>query len=262
MIQVKVRPPIDLVQAQANVGASELRLISAENDYALAKADLDRAMGNAGGVSPYDVAAEDYTPVRGEVDGIATLYAEATAARPDVASADLQIGAGELGVAAVRGTYFPSVHLVMTATDAGPMFDPYPFDSYNLRWNYSLGVVLTWPIFEGLRTVGRMREARALVGVAKANRDLVDVTARLETDRAQRTVGAAKTAVTVAAMTLDNAHERLRLADERYKAGAGTALELSDAQLFYTSASAAQVATRYQLAAARAQLLHALGRTE
>jgi outer membrane protein len=260
MIQVKVRPPIDLVQARANVGASELRLIGAENDYVLARADLDRAMGGAAG--DYEVAAEDYPPVLGEADDAATLYAQAAAARPDIASADLQIGAGELGVAAVQGTYFPALHLVLTASDAGPLYDPYPLTSYNLRWNCSLGVVLTWPLFEGLRTVGRMREAQALVGVARANRDLVDITARLEMERAQRTVGAARTAVTVAAMTLDNARERLRLAEERYKAGAGAALEVSDAQLAFTTASAGEVATRYQLAAARAQLIHALGRLE
>ncbi len=262
MIQVKVRPPIDLVQARANVGAAELRLIGAENDYVLAKADLERAMGSLGAAGDYDVAAEDYPPVRGEADDLTTLTTQASATRPDIASADLQIGAGELGVAAVRGTYFPAFHLVLTASDAGPLDDPYPLTSYNLRWNYSVGVVLTWPMFEGLRTVGRTREARALVGVARANRDLVDITARLETERAQRTVGAAKTAVTVAAMTLDNARERLRLADERYKAGAGAALEVSDAQLAFTSASAGEVETRYQLAAARAQLIHALGRLE
>jgi outer membrane protein len=262
MIEVKVRPPIDLVAAKANVGASELRLIGAENDYVLARADLDRAMGDAGAAGDYDVAPEEYPPVPGETDDVVTLYAQASATRPDIASADLQIGAGELGVAAVQGSYFPAFHLVLTASDAGPLYDPYPLTSYNLRWNYSLGVVLTWPIFEGLRTVAKTREAQALVGIAKANRDLVDITARLETERAQRTVGAAKTAVTVAAMTLDNARERLRLAEERYRAGAGAALEVSDAQLAFTSASASEVATRYQLAAARAQLIHALGRAE
>jgi outer membrane protein len=258
MIQVQLRPPIDLVQARANVGASELRRIAAENDYALAKADLERAMGGAD-VADTDIAPEEYPPVPGETEDLGALYAQATSARPDVASAVLQIQANERGLASIQGTYLPSFHLVLTASDAGPIWDPYAFAWNNLRWNYSAGVVLTWPVFEGLRTVGRVREARALVGQAKANRDAVDLNVRLETERARRTVGAAKTAVSVAEVTCDNARERLRLAEERYKAGAGTALDVSDAQLAYTSAAANRVQARYQLAAARAQLIHALG---
>jgi outer membrane protein len=262
MIQVKLRPPIDLAQAKANVGASELRFIAAENDYALAKADLARAMGGADAGAAYDVAPEDYPPVPNEAESPAALYARAGTSRLEIASADLQIKAGELGLASIRGTYLPSFHLVLSASDVGPLFDPYPFNWYNLRWNYSAGVTLTWPIFEGMRTVGRVREARALVDQARASRELVDLSVRLEIERAQLTVGAAKSAVAVAEATCENARQQLRLAEERYKAGAGTALELSDAQLAYTAAAANRVQVRYQLAAARAQLTHALGGTD
>jgi outer membrane protein len=57
-----------------------------------------------------------------------------------------------------------------------------------------------------------------------------------------------------------NARERLRLAEGRYQAGAGSLLELSDAQVALTAAAAQQVRAEYELAAARAALLRALGR--
>jgi outer membrane protein len=222
LIEVKARPPIDLVQARANVGAAELRRIAAENDYALAKADLDRAMGETPSVmarDDYDIAAAELPVVPGEEAAPEALFGRASTARPDLASIERQIQAAERGLASVRGSYFPSLHLLLSATDAGPMFDPFPFDSANLRWNYSAGLVLAWPIFEGERTIGRVREAEALLGQAKARRVLLEIGMGVEIEHARRTVSAAKTSVVVSATTAENARERLRLAEGRYKEG-------------------------------------------
>jgi outer membrane protein len=262
LIAARVRPPIDLVQAKANVGAADLRRIGAENDYSLARADLERAMGGSPVSGDYELASDELPADATEDEASGELFERAASKRPEVASADLQIRAGERGLASIRGTYYPALHLVLSATDAGPFVYPYSFDSSNLRWNYSAGLVLTWPIFEGMRTVGRVREAEALIAQGRAHRTLVDVDLRLEIERARRTVGAAKAAVVVAEATFETARERLRLADERYKAGAGTALEVSDAQVGYASVAAGRVQARYDLAAARAQLAHAIGRSE
>ena len=82
---------------------------------------------------------------------------------------------------------------------------------------------------------------------------------RAEVREAQLAVRAAKAAA-IATQELDSAAaERLRLAEGRYAAGAGTIIELEDAQLAATTAKAQVVQVRVQLAVARAELLHALG---
>ena len=58
-----------------------------------------------------------------------------------------------------------------------------------------------------------------------------------------------------------NAREQLRLAEGRYQAGAGSIIELGDAQVTVNTAAAQRVQTEYNLAAARAALLRALGRS-
>jgi outer membrane protein len=259
-VTVRMRPPIDLVQARAGVGAAELRLIAAENDYALARADLDRAMGGGPSVAGYDVTSEELPPVDGERAPGDALAAEAAAGRPDLASARRQVEAEDRALASARGAYAPALHLALGATDAGPMFTPGPFEARNLRWNYSAALVLSWPLFEGRRTVGRVREAEAMVGQAVARGALVDLGIRVEVERARRGVAAAQAAIAVAETTLENARQRLRLAEGRYQAGAAAALEVSDAQLMYVTSAADQVRARYDLSTARAQLLHALGR--
>ncbi len=57
-----------------------------------------------------------------------------------------------------------------------------------------------------------------------------------------------------------NARLRLKLAEGRYEAGVGSAIELGDAQVALTHAGAQRVQAQFNLSTARAQLLAALGR--
>ena len=56
-----------------------------------------------------------------------------------------------------------------------------------------------------------------------------------------------------------SAEEDLKLAEERYRVGAGTALELIDAQVTYTSAQSNHVQALYDHKLALAQLEKAMG---
>ncbi|HET6438852.1 MAG TPA: TolC family protein, partial [Anaeromyxobacter sp.] len=58
-----------------------------------------------------------------------------------------------------------------------------------------------------------------------------------------------------------NAREQLRLAEGRYQAGAGSIIELGDAQIAASTAAAQRVQAEYNLAAARASLVRSLGRS-
>ncbi len=73
-------------------------------------------------------------------------------------------------------------------------------------------------------------------------------------------VRAARSSVQAATEAEANAREQLRLAEGRYQAGAGSIIELGDAQVAATSAAATEVQARFDLATARARLLLALGR--
>ena len=58
---------------------------------------------------------------------------------------------------------------------------------------------------------------------------------------------------------LVNARDQLRLAEARYAQGLGSVIELGDAQVAVTAAAAQDVQARFNLSAARAQLMSALG---
>jgi outer membrane protein len=82
----------------------------------------------------------------------------------------------------------------------------------------------------------------------------------LDLDAARLAVRAAKATSLASQEALQNARERLRLAEQRYQVGVGSSIELGDAQVALTQAGAQLVQADDRLAVARAQLLHALGR--
>jgi outer membrane protein len=95
-----------------------------------------------------------------------------------------------------------------------------------------------------------------------AQLDLVRQQLRVDVDTARLAVRAAKVATGAAQEALVNARERLRLAEQRYLVGVGSAIELGDAQVALTQAAAQAVQADDRLAVARAQLMRALGRRQ
>jgi outer membrane protein len=254
VVRIGTRPPIDLATARTAVANAQVALLRAENDAATARARLNQAMGVEGDID-YEVAADALPEVPGEDASADALLEEALRDRPDLAAALQRVDAADEALGATRGGYLPTLSLAASATDGGA-------DTNDLRdrWNLAAGVVLTVPIFEGGRTRARVAEAAANVSAAAAQRDTLRQQIRVELSNAQLTVLAARASLDAADDAVDAAHEQLRLAEGRYRTGAGSALELSDAQLAATNAEGQRVNAQFLLAIARASLLAALGR--
>jgi outer membrane protein len=259
LIGAKLRPDIDLAQAESERASAELELISSENNYAAAKADLNQAMGTTRSLD-YDVGDEELSPVSGENLSLDSLVELAHRSRPDLASLDKQVDAQAALVMAALGGYGPAVHLTASATDVGPGPDPGPFTRDAVRWNVVGAARLTWPLFEGLATAARVREARALLQTLQAERDRLRLQVRTELERVRLDTLSGKSAVAAAARAVASATARLELAEGRYQAGVGNAVELGDAQLARATAAGRQAEAAAALSTARARLLHALGR--
>ena len=73
-------------------------------------------------------------------------------------------------------------------------------------------------------------------------------------------LNAAKEIIKAREEEVASAQEDLKLAEERYRVGAGTALELIDAQVNYTSAQSNHVQALYDYKLALAQIDKAIGK--
>ncbi len=250
-VQVGTRPEIDLAQARTDEANARVQLITAQNNYAISKAQLNQAMG-VEGPTDYDVGNDTIPPFAQEDQLLAPLLDLALHTRPEFVSADQQVRAQELTIASVRGAYFPSLGAGFTFSDIGPRLD-------SLTWNWTAQATLQWNLFQGFLTNSQMHEARANLIVFQTQRDILRQQVRLEVETDRLVVLAAKEALGAAEEALTNARIRLRLAERRYQTGVGSVIELSDAQVAATAAAAQEVGARFNLAIARAQLLKAIG---
>jgi outer membrane protein len=264
------RPQIDLAQARADRSRARVELIDAQNAYSVARASLNQAMGVTGAID-YDVADQTFGPVDGEAQPVATLVDEALRARPDRAALDEQIHAGEFTRRAAVGSYGPTLSLVAGASEQGTNLTSSTalgvtssggqrIYTAGLAWNFWGGLSLVWPIFQGFATRSQVREADAQLAGLHARMDALVQEVWVTVAAAQLDVRAAQEAIIASREGVTSSRERLALAEGRYQAGAGSVIELSDAQGGVVVAEAQQVAAEYRLAIARAQLIFALGR--
>jgi outer membrane protein len=251
-VEVGTRPRIDLVSAQSNVANARVQLIQAENSYATSRVQVEQAIGVTD-LGPWDVADQSLPPVPGEEAAPEVLLQEALGARPDLAALSQQIRAQQLTVSSLQGGYLPSLGVSAAIAEQGPRAS-----ELSEAWNTQ--VTLTWPLFQGGLTRGQVREAKANATALDAQLETAKQQVRLDVEQARLGVRAAVATVSAAKDAAASAREQLSLAEGRYQTGVGSVLELSDAQLVLSTALGQQVQAEFNLAAARSQLLRALGR--
>ena len=123
-----------------------------------------------------------------------------------------------------------------------------------------LGVLMSWPLFDGLR-------AKSTMDLARAQMHLAQVALASERERAEADIALARSQLSRArAMlaarheTVGEAEETFKLASLRQRRGIGTALEVSDAQLAQLVAQTDEARAAFDAYVAAAALSHALGR--
>jgi outer membrane protein len=252
MVRAGTRPEIDLAQVKTDRANAEAQLITAENGLLTAKAQLMQAMGIDGNAD-FDVSSDALGAIDGEDSPSDALYNEALKSRPELAVADEQLRAQKLSVSAAKGGYGPTIGASASLSEIGA-------DITNMSFNWNMGVSLSWSLFSGLLTLSQVNEAKANLTAAEAQRETLRQQVRFDVEQSRLAMRAAKSSLHATGEAQVNARERLRLAEGRYSAGVGNIIELGDAQLALTNASAQKTQADFNLALARAQLLRALGR--
>lgn len=250
-------PEIALVTAEATRANALVQAITARNAYATAKTRLNQAMGVQGAIT-YEVRVEPMVVVPDEDAPLERLVIEALATRPEAASLDAQRRSAQASVEVGRDAWFPSLSLGATATDSGTALTTGRW--LGLTPNFSAGLALSWAVNLGPAIPAQVRVALAQIANLDAQLDALQAQVRVDVGTAQLGVQAAREALMAALQGRQAANTQLALANGRFAAGVGNAVEVSDAQLAADQAGAQEVQARLNLDVARAQLIAALGR--
>ncbi len=250
-VRTGIQPDINLATVLTALANAKVQLVTARNNFAVAEAQLSQAMGVSVSES-YTLSDEQMPPIAGEDGDSVALVAHAEKNRPEIANLAAQRRAQELTVSSVKGAYGPSLSALANISEVGVAAN-------SLAPNWYVGLGLTWNILQGGLTRGQVREAKGTLENLFGQEQALRLQVQVDVEQGRLGVQAAKATIGAADEALVNARSQLTLAEKRYEHGLGNAVELSDAQVAYTTAEAQVVQSKFNLAAARAQLLAALG---
>lgn len=152
--------------------------------------------------------------------------------------------------------------IVFTPAQADAIRDAnnkYPFGF--TRNPYNLSMSLSIPLFDGLNREQRMQEANAGRTDARYNVRRQELALTADVTSALVTVRAARQTVDLQNRNAATAREALQLAEERYRVGANTFVDLTTARAEYERAETDRIDAVYEFHRAFAALEAAVGRT-
>ena len=244
----------DLLKAKVRRGTEKVALITRQNEYDVAVAALNNVL-NRDVSTPVELADVAAAPELG-IDFDQALK-EATEKSPQMlaARADWAARRSSLGIA--RAAYFPDLSWnggrSYSAPERGNLFK-----SDNGRWG--VGVSLSYTLFDGF--LKKSNYSRAKVAAKTSGEALTQEENNVALAVRQAFLGwkLAHDKMALADETEKSAQEDFNLAQEKYNLGAGTILELLDAQVSLTQAQTDKVNALYDYHLAIAALENAMGR--
>ena len=249
--QAGIRPKIDVTKSETEYANSRLTLIRAEYAFQSSRFDLENILGGPPVEGPYTLA-DVPTQMEMEQMDVETLVREASDRRPEIAGLKDQIKAAQALLKSSQAAYWPSI----TANVGGGWEN----NEYPLQEFWQMGVNLSWPIFTGFRTQGKIAESRAEINKLIARLRQSELQVFNEVSVAYLGLNTTIEAIGTSEFAVKQAQENMDLADGRYRNGVGNAIEYSDAELALTQARSNLVLASYQYHQQLAELDHAVGR--
>ncbi len=239
---------IDVATAETDYANAQLNMITAKNNVELAMINLLNAMG----VKDTDTIPilDTITPTTREID-FKTAIQNAMDNRSELKS----LNAAEQGIKESEKSTIASNLPSIVGTGG------YNWAGYRtpMTWNWAIGVGVQFPIFSGFNTYGQYGALKAKQHNVEAQIDVLKQGIILQVKQAGLNLQQARNSITASKKAMDSAQLNLELAEERYTTGAGSIIELTDAETLFASTSAAYIQTIYQYNIALAQLERAEG---
>jgi outer membrane protein TolC len=218
----------DVFKAEVDYSNNRLAELRAQRDLNVSRATL----ANYVGIDPREsIEVRDEGPPPEFSQDPAAAAAKAMEIHPSLLAARSSVESSEQGVKLAKSDRWPSFSLYGNI-NYSDIFDlDKPTDS-NTQWSY--GARMSFTIFDGLLTKSNINRAQANLVTQQRFAESEQRNVLLGVQQAVLDANLASESITVAREAVKSSEEDLRLAEERYKVGEGTILEVIDAQVNLT----------------------------
>nr|WP_092075095.1 TolC family protein [Dendrosporobacter quercicolus]NSL50071.1 TolC family protein [Dendrosporobacter quercicolus DSM 1736]SDN32605.1 type I secretion outer membrane protein, TolC family [Dendrosporobacter quercicolus] len=237
-----LRSEVELVNARQN-------LTKAQNSYDLAMAALNNTIG-----MPLDTEnklKDELGYVKSEIV-LADAIAQAVANRPEIEQSQLSIESAKKGIKVANSNRKPTVTFSAAEGWSGTEFPGNEND-------WSLSLMANWNIFDSGVTGAKVKQAESSLNKAREQSVETGNSVELEVRQAYLSMKEAEKRIGATQVAVDKATEDLKIAQTKYYAGAGTNLDVIDAQLALTQAGTNYTEALYDYNINQAKLQKAIG---
>lgn len=260
-------PHFNVLRAKVSVANARPPLIQSQNNYRIAKNNLSNLLG-------YNLPREitDNIPLN-LTDGLdaapyqinlSEALQHALNQRPELVALRKTAELQKLGITDASSGYQPTLSVFAGYNWLNQQFNSSPtatsppgLDQYVDGWN--VGAQVSWDIFDGMLTHGKVVQAKSLYTKSKTAVDEEMRNVELEVRTAYSDFLEAQQVLESQKTVQEEAEESLREAYARASAGTGTQLDVLDAENSLTQARSTQVQALHDYDAARARFERAIG---
>jgi outer membrane protein len=252
-------PRFNVLQAQVELSNERPKLIQAHNAFRVAKNNLVNQLGEH---IPTGVQEDVPLELADKLDAdeysieLTSAIAQALKGRTELLALRKQELIEKEAVNTAEGYYKPTISLSGGYGARNTAFDN---DLSHDVKGWTGGAQMSWSLFDGMLTVGKVEQAKALYEGAKVDVENEARNIELEVRTDYSDFIEAREVLESQAKAVEEAVESLRLAVARSDAGTGTQLDSLSAQTSLTQARSTQVRALHDYDVARARLERAIG---
>jgi outer membrane protein len=247
MVDAGARAISDLYTQQASTAAAKLAVVNAQHDLELAKVDLVQTL-NLDPKVTYDFVAPVVNDSAAASYNLDSLTARAYAQRADLSAASARVDASAQGVKAANSGWWPTVSLSAGYNSSYSSATGSPFlNQLDQARGGSIAIGVSIPIFDRGQASVASQKAKVQEDDAKLALDAQKQEVAVEVKRAYLNYQSAGEQLSAAQAQLTASNLAVTTSQQRYQAGAGTLVELTQARAAQVQAASAVVSARYGL---------------
>ncbi len=255
MYEVGSAARVDVYRSKVNLGNDRIAFLNQQTTVEKARQSLNLAMGREP-TAPLVIDTTVQFPR--QVGELQELVERALQNNPTLKTYQKSIISANYNTRLAKSAFLPNLSAYFFYQRRVPRFKGL-YDDFDREYNWYLGISLSWNLFNGFNDYINVQKAELNLRYAREQYEYQILNLKSKVSTLYTNLKALEEIIQVNRTNLLSAKEDYRLAQERYRLGSGTLIELRDAQVKLANAEQILVTAEFNAYLTYAELQQALG---